>query len=214
MTTNDTTTNETSASIALPEVTAARASELYGQTQGAMVLVGAGLGWIISGLSALGEMPLGLFLAVLALAVLLLGGAVAVRRSAPGVTEAPWSPQTRRGFWLVFGGEGAAIVAIVAAALLLHSPGWILPLIALAVGLHFLPLARLFRRPLYYITGAALCAVCAATIVFMPPQWGVRHLQGWLFCAGLGSGTVLWLSAIGMLGQSGQGLRKFSRRRP
>ena len=202
-------TNDTSD--ALPEVTAERASELFGQTQGAMVLVGAGLGWIMSGLSALGDVPLGLFLAVLTAAALLLLGAVAVRRSARGMAEIPWSPQMRREFWLAVGAESAAIVAIFAFALLLHRPVWIPPLAALAVGLHFLPLARLFRRPLYYVTGAALCVVCAATIAYMPPQWGVRHLQGWLLSAGLGSGAVLWLSVLGMLIQSGKGLRSFSR---
>lgn len=209
MMTNDTTTSKTDTS----EVVAERTSDLFGQTRGAMVLVGAGLGWMMSGLSALGDIPLELYLAVLAVAALLLLGAVAVRRSAPGIAETPWSPPLRRGFMLAFGGEAAAIVVIFAAALLLHRPGWILPLVALAVGLHFLPLARLFRRPLYYATGAALCIVCTATIVFMPPQWGARHLQGWQLSAGLGSGTVLWLSALGMLVQSGRGLREFSRRR-
>ena len=204
------TTNNTSA--ALPEVTAERASELFGQTQGAMVLVGAGLGWMMSGLSALGGIPPALFSAVLAGAALLLLGAVAVRRSAHNVAETPWSPQRSRGFWLAFGAEAAAIVLIVSTALLLHRPQWIPPLVALAVGLHFLPLARLFRRPLYYVTGTALCAVCAATILFMPPQWGARHLQGWLLSAGLGSGMVLWLSVLAMLIQSRTGLREFSRR--
>lgn len=205
------TTNNTSAS--LPELTAERASELFGQTRGAMVLAGAGLGWMMSGLSALGDIPPALFLAVLAVAALLLLGAVAVRRSAPGIAETSWSPQIRRGFWLAVAGESAAIVAIFAFAPLLHRPGWIPPLAALAVGLHFLPLARLFRRPLLYVTGAALCAVCAATIAFMPPQWGARHLQGWLLSAGLGSGTALWLSVLGMLIQSRTGLREFSHRR-
>ncbi len=195
------------------KVTAERAAELLGQTQGAMVLVGAGIGWMMSGLSALGDIPLGLFLAVLAVAALLMLGAVAVRRSARGIAEKPWSPQMRRGFWLAVGAESAAIVAIFAFALLLHRPVWIPPLAALAVGLHFLPLARLFRRPLYYVTGAVLCAVCAATILFMPQQWGVRHLQGWLLSAGLGSGMVLWLSVLGMLIQSRTGLREFSDRR-
>lgn len=205
------TTNNTSA--AAPEVTAERASELFGQTQGAMVITGAGLGWMMSGLAALGDIPLGLFLAVLAAAALLLLGAWAVRRSASGTAQTPWPPQTSRGFWLAFGAEAAAIVAIFASALLLHRPVWIPPLVALAVGLHFLPLAGLFRRPLYYATGAALCAVCVATLLFMPPQWGLRHLQGWQLSAGLGSGIVLWLSALAMLIQSGRGLRKFSRAR-
>lgn len=174
-----------------------------------MVLTGAGLAWIINGLSALGDIPLTLFLGVLAAAALLLGGGWAVRRSAPGIAETPWPTERSQGFQWAFGAEAAAIIVIVTVALLLHRPLWIPPLIALAVGLHFFPLARLFQRPLYYVTGAGLCAVCIATLLFMPMQWGLRHLQGWQLSTGLGSGAVLWLSALAMLVQSGRGLRKY-----
>ena len=184
---------------------------LFGQTQGAMVLTGAGFGWLMSGLSAAGDIPLFLLMAVLAVAALLLGGGWVVQRSAPGIAETPWTPRVSRGFWLAFGAETAAIFLIVSAALLLHRPFWIPPLVALAVGLHFFPLAALFQRPLYYVTGAALCFVCLGTIFFMPPQWGVRHQQGWQLSAGFGAGVVLWLSALAMLLQSARGLRKFKR---
>ena len=203
------TTHETPT--AAPDLALERASALHGQTQGAMVLVGAGLGWMIGGLSALGAVPLTLFLAVLAAAALLLLGGWRVRRLALGIPELPWSPQVRRGFWLAVGGEIVAILVIVSGGLLLHQPDWIVPLMALAVGLHFLPLAHLFRRPFYYVTGAALCLVCLATIAFMPPHWGAHHIHGWLLAAGVGSGTVLWLSALWMLFQSWMGLKKYSR---
>lgn len=195
------------------EADASRASELYGQTQGAMVLIGAGLGWIISGLAALGDMPLSLFLAVLAAAALLLLGGLAIRRSAPGLPDASWTPQVSRVFFQAFAGEIAGIVTIAVGALLLHQTVWIPPLIALAVGLHFFPLAHVSRRPLYYLTGAALCLICAMTIAFVPPHFGPRHLQGWLLVAGLSSGTVLWSTSLWMLLQSAVGLRKFSQSR-
>ena len=199
------------ASVRTSEVSKERVSELFVQTQGAMVLTGAGFGWLMSGLSAAGDIPLFLLLAVLGAAALLLGGGWAARRLAPGIAEPPWTPRVGRGFWLAFGAETAAISLIVAVALLLHCPHWIPPFVALAVGLHFFPLATLFQRPLYYVTGAALCLVCLGTIFFMPPQWGMRHMQGWQLSAGLGAGVVLWLSALAMLIQSAQGLRKFKR---
>ena len=206
MTTNDT-------EIAIPLPADLRASDLFGQTRSAMVLTGAGLGWMVSGLSALGDVPMALLLVVLATAALLLLGGWTVRRLTPGIMEPPWSPKVRRGFWLAVGGEVVAILVIVSCASLLHKWDWILPLMALAVGLHFLPLAHLFRRPLLYVTGAALCLICIATIAFVPPHLGVRHLQGWLLAAGLGSGAVLWFSALWMLVQSWTGLREYSRGR-
>lgn len=195
-----------------PEAAALRASVLLGQTQGAMVLIGAGLGWVLFGLSALGALPLELFLAVLAVPALLFLGALAVRRSAPGLPDAEWSPEMSRVFRQAVAGEMVGILAILAVALPLRRPEWILPLVALAVGLHFLPLARVFQRPLYYLTGAALCLVCFVTFA-VPPHLGVPHLQGWRLVSGLGGGTTLWLTALMMLIQSGIGLRGFSRAR-
>ena len=198
--------------IEAPDAAALRASVLLGQTQGAMVLVGAGLGWVMFGLSALGALPLGLFLAVLAVPALLLLGALAVRRSVPGVPDAEWSPEMSRVFRQAVAGEGVGILAILVVTLPLRRPEWILPLVALAVGLHFLPLARVFQRPLYYLTGAALCLLCLVTFA-VPPHLGVPHLQGWRLVAGLGAGVVLWVSALMMLIQSWIGLRSFSQAR-
>ena len=191
---------------------ALRASALLGQTQGAMVLIGAGLGWVMFGFSALGALPLGLFLAVLAVPALLLLGALAVRRSAPGVPDAEWSPEMSRVFRQAVAGEGVGILAVLAVALPLRHPEWIPPLVALAVGLHFLPLARVFQRPLYYLTGAALCLVCLVTFA-LPPHLGVPYLQGWRLVSCLGAGAVLWLSALWILIQIWIGLRGFSRAR-
>ena len=125
--------------VALPAPADLSASEVFVQTQGTMILIGSGFGWMIGGLSALGDIPLTLFLAVLAVAALLLLSGWAVRRSASGIAELPWSPQRSRIFGLAFAGEAFGIVAIVSGALLLHRTAWIPPLVALAVGLHFLP---------------------------------------------------------------------------
>ena len=189
-----------------------RASELYGQTQGAMVLISAGFGWVMIGLSALGDIPLSLFLAVLAVAALLLGGGLAVRRFAPDL-DVPWTPQMKRVFFQAVAGEIAGSLIAVIVALLTHHIQWILPLVALAVGLHFFPIAQAFRRPLYFVTGAALCLVCVMTITFAPPHFGPHHLPGWQLVTGLGSGAVLWSTSFWMLIQSAVGLRRFSQSR-
>lgn len=86
------------------------------------LVVGAGLGRMMSSLSAPGDMSLALLLAVLAAAALLLGGGWVVRRMSPSIAETPWSHERSRGFKWAFGTEAAAIIVIVTVALLLHRP--------------------------------------------------------------------------------------------
>jgi hypothetical protein len=51
------------------------------------------------------------------------------------------------------------------------------------------PLARLFRYPLYHATGVLLVGWAAATAAFVP----TAAMQG---TAALGTGIILWLSAV------------------
>ena len=202
------TTNNTNIS----EADAGPASVLLGQTRGAMVLIGAGLGWVMLGLSALGDLPLGFLLAVFVAPALLFLGGLAVRRMAPGLRDAEWSPGMRRAFQWAVAGETIAILAVCAVALSMRRPEWIFPLGGLAVGLHFFPLARAFQRPLQNLTGATLCLICLATLA-LPPDLGVPHLRGWRLVTGLGGGLTLWLTALVMLAQRRAGLRKLIRPR-
>ena len=78
------------------------------------------------------------------------------------------SSSPRRSTWpifmLVFLAE---IVAINLAALLLGRydlTSCLIPLIAVIVGLHFYPLARLFHMPIYHITGTAMTVAGAAGV--------------------------------------------------
>jgi hypothetical protein len=63
-----------------------------------------------------------------------------------------------RRFVLVNLVEFVAIVLAIVAANVLHVPERIPGLVAILVGLHFLPLASLFRVSAYYFTGIAMCA--------------------------------------------------------
>jgi hypothetical protein len=58
----------------------------------------------------------------------------------------------------------------------------------LVVGLHFLPLARLFAYPPHFVTGASLVALALAYPLLAPsgPRSGL---------APLGAGMILWCSA-------------------
>lgn len=191
-------------------VSESRASALRGQCVGAMVLAGAGLGWTLFGLSALGDVPLGLFLAALAIPALLAVAALSVRRSAPDVPDAPWTPGLARAFRWAVAGEIIGSLAALTVAGLLGRPEWDPALVALAVGLHFLPLARAFHRPLYYFTAAGLCSACLAAFLVLPPL-GAHRLAVWKLVPGLGAGATLWLTTLVMLAQSRAGLRAYAR---
>lgn len=95
-------------------------------------------------------------------------------------------------FGLIFVLEGAliAIAAIVLARYNL-SP-WIPVAVGFIVGLHFLPLARLFRTPLYYFTGilaagSALVSVALADAVLR------------IVFVSFAMAAILWITAIAAL---------------
>jgi len=92
-------------------------------------------------------------------------------------------------FGIVFAAE--SVLIWLCATLLAHLGLnlWIPIAIAVIVGLHFIPLARVFEVPVYHLTGA-LCVmgVLGCSLIH---DANVRGL-----CAGLTMATVLWLTAI------------------
>jgi hypothetical protein len=102
-------------------------------------------------------------------------------------------------FGIIFGIEG---VSIWLCAMLLGHLGlgtWIPIAIAMIVGLHFIPLARVFEVPLYYWTGAlTVMGMLACSLI---GNFGIRQL-----CAGLVMAAVLWLTALLLLLSTGREL--------
>jgi len=83
-------------------------------------------------------------------------------------------------------------VVIIALAILLgrmHLQTLILPTVIFVVGLHFLPLAKLFAYRPHYITGVAL-----VTLALTYPLLSSEGPQSAL--GALGAGVILWLSAV------------------
>ena len=170
-----------------------------GHTDAALILTLAGLGWIILGLSALGAVPLGRLLIIAAVFAALLGGVLALKRRLAVFPPTVAPTEAERTLRRATAFEIVAIVVIVAAGAALHQQRFILPLVAVAVGLHFFPLARVLKRPLYYVTGAALCAVGVGVPLLVPAQWGTPAISGWLLTAGLSGGMILWLTTAALL---------------
>lgn len=174
-----------------------------GRADAAMVLTLAGVGWIMIGLSALGQVPLWVLPTALVVPACLLCGTIALQkqmRSLPLASQLLEVEKVLRQATIV---ECIAIAITVLVAGLFHRPEFIMPLVALAVGLHFFPLARAFQRPLYYGTGSALCMVAIGVPLLVPPQFqsGARHISGWLLASGVSGATILWLTTLALLMQ-------------
>lgn len=132
-------------------------------------------------------------LAIAAVAIALLATAYRVYKAnslaLKAIAPTPESLRKSRLFNLVNAGQWGVIVVV---ALILSQVGyarWILPAVILIVGLHFLPLARLFAYGPHYVTGVALILL-AGVYPFVTAE-GPESAVG-----ALGAGIILWLSAI------------------
>ena len=173
-------------------------AHVRGSVAGAAILTLFGASWCIVALALWPahpgwSIPAGCVaaIALLALCVLRL---MAVR-NIPSFDDPVAAAKGKRAgmfFGIIFGGEGVLIwlCAVLLAHLGLST--WIPIAVAVIVGLHFIPLARVFEVPLYYWTGAlTVLGMLACSLI---GNSGTR-----LLCAGLLMAAVLWLTALLLL---------------
>jgi hypothetical protein len=122
-------------------------------------------------------------------------------RSLPTVLspeDAAVRQQINRWFGIVFGLE-FILIALASILLSRWQVSWfIAPVTALIVGVHFFPLARLFRVPVYYVTGALLAAlalVAVAALLGDVPLAGPSPYH-WSLFVGVGAMLILWFTAL------------------
>jgi len=97
----------------------------------------------------------------------------------PALTSAAdLAEEKRMGKWfgIIFGAEGLGIFVGINIVINLGYPDLVIPTIALVVGLHFFPLAKVFKRTVdYYLAGwATLIAIMAFVFTLnktMPPNF-------------------------------------------
>jgi hypothetical protein len=158
-----------------------------------MFFFGFGGAWLGSyAVQVAGKAPLVLAAIALATVILLVAAWRRFRQHQPALTAETPSPQrTRAGriFNIVNIGQWLAILIAVTVLVNLGLSAWVIPCIIVIVGLHFLPLARVFGNPPHYVTGAALI-VLAVTYPLLAPG-GPASPVG---C--LGAGLILWASAL------------------
>jgi len=169
---------------------------LIGMTTGAAIMFGFGIAWLLIGVlvapSSIG-LRLSLLLAGIALGVSV--AAMGLRASRlPRDVVAPTPDQiaafraTGRRFGLIFGLETAAILVAVAVLNVVHQPDYIPCAIAVIVGVHFFPLAPLFKAPIYNVTGILGCVTGVAGIFIADAVLRQKAVSIWF-------GLVLWGTA-------------------
>ncbi len=105
------------------------------------------------------------------------------------IAQTPESLRKSRMFSLVNARQWGVIFVVAVVLSRIGYARWILPAVVLIVGLHFLPLARLFAYRPHYLTGAAL--------VLLACVYPFAALEGPESAVGaLGAGLILWLSAV------------------
>ncbi|MFE3514599.1 hypothetical protein [Streptomyces sp. NPDC059166] len=162
--------------------------------RGTVVLSVFALVWAFAGASGLASGGAALAVEAAAAVVSVTAIVLAHRKGAaptPRMVDLPhgWA----RSVGIVNAVELVAVFAVIAASNASGRPGFIPPAIALVVGLHFIPLARLYDQWQYRWTAALLCAVAAAGLVLIAA--GVTD-EGVRTVVGLASAVTLWASAF------------------
>ncbi len=105
----------------------------------------------------------------------------------------------RRRFGVVVAAEFLGIGIVIFAGVRTQHQAFIWPLSLIIVGLHFLPLARLFRVPRYNVTGVLLCAIPLSAILLLPRTARIGYAQSRFVMPPLGCALVLlWTAAAGL----------------
>lgn len=180
----------------------------WGLSQGIAILGCAGGFWLALGLfggiaDAMGS-PLvwiSATAATIAGVVINLLGARALYRRAGGFSladlRASATPQRSdaarqvRRFRIINGAQSITIMAIVIVTQSIDRGDLMWPLMGIVVGIHFVPLANVFRVPAYRLTGIVITLASVAALLVQPP---LR-----LLILGVGTGAALWVTSAYLL---------------
>jgi hypothetical protein len=164
------------------------ANQLSGRAIGAIFFACFGTGWIFLALAAKQLINAVTASSTVAGMVGLLLTAAALMRMAKRRPRVADDPAVGRAFGWVNAVQWIAVGVVAFTLGRMHLDAYTPSAVAGIIGLHMFPLARLFRYPLHYLTGALLVVWAVASGVFLP----VSEMQG---TAALGTGIILWASA-------------------
>ena len=165
------------------------ANAVRGRGIGALFFTGFGALWLVLGLYAREQLSaLALVLVASATAVLAAGAAWLIAK-AKRLPQVEADARMGRVFGWINLVQWTAVGVVAYSFARLHIDAYVMSAITAIVGAHMLPLARLFRYKMHYVTGAVLMAWAAASVFLFPAE----RLQG---ATALGTGAILWASAM------------------
>jgi len=172
---------------------------VVGAGRGALILSMAGAGWLGWGLSVAHAYnavvapifgAVSIFLWVWSLHVIRTGRTLRRRLPASSLSAARFPA---RSFAVVVLAEVLAVVVVILlAAGRAHRPDLATGGCALVVGLHYLPLARIFRAPMLAVLGVLLSLWCVIA-------WAYFRLDSLVIAITIGTGILFWATSIAVL---------------
>jgi hypothetical protein len=127
------------------------------------------------------------------------------------ISTVPKTPEEKnigRQFAWVFGAEMLAF-AVVNSVLVAMGKYELLPSCDLViVGVHFFPLAKIFRVPRYNITALLFCVIPAVTLLTIPKQFEIGQTIAWYVIPSFGCGLVAIVTATAGLRAAWQSISK------
>ena len=173
----------------------------FGRGMGAIITTGFGFMWLGWGFSVFRDLPVAVWTGCCLVGATLMAFAVtAVRRGrkmmrAQAASRGEFWRKRRKPFGIVTVLEVVGCIIVVALANEFGRPDWIAVGISLVVGLHFLPLGRIFGFASYYWVGTLIVVWDILTITALK-SWN------WTASAGIATGVILWATAIYVLVRS------------
>lgn len=132
--------------------------------------------------------------------VAMLGAGVSLirasRRLSDVVAETNDERRKRTNIWFVsiFAAEGVLIGVASVICNAINRIDLFFPIMASIVGIHFFPLAALFRVKLYYVVGTLLCCLAGITLLVVPVSTTIagHQISAQLVVIGFGAAVILW----------------------
>jgi hypothetical protein len=164
-----------------------------------IVAVGGSI-WAFFGLQGLqgwgGALP---FIALAVIPIALVAVGLALRARAARMAQGASRFQAMRGRYLtIVRLEYGAIIAAIIICNLIHQQMYLMPIIALIVGIHFFALVPVLQTRSAYVKGALLVLIAILTPLALPQHAhpGGRDLLPWELLPGLATAAVLWIDSL------------------
>jgi hypothetical protein len=177
------------------------AGAAFGRGMAAMITTFFGFAWFGWGFSVLREIPTAVTVVYFSVGVALMAFAVrAVGRGrrimkAQGAARSDFWEKRRKPFGIVTALEAVGCVIVVMLADVFHRPDLTAAGVSFMVGVHFLPLGRIFASVAFYWVGGVMVAWDILTVTALK-SWNQTAV------AAFATGVILWAAAFYLLTRS------------